>query len=408
MRKLIVLAFILVAAVMTPQHASARDRFIEGGPQGLAETRSLGEVIRGAQGPVHISYVHGMRAEGPGASAAFRAELLRRFGGSAAPRARRFIDLGARPRTASVGGTLIWPGDEAWAASRPFVDRYQLNLRGGAIVIVDEVNWWPLLFPIKCRFLVLPEHDLSGNEPAHLRLCAGRGPAGEAGLFHPWLSAQELDEALDTDPRSDGGARVNSTIKRQIFNWGLADAVIALGPMRNYLNRTMQRAFALAAEGTVASTSQDHVLITESLGSFVVLDALSAERPAVGSYLAGSRIIYFFANQFALLELARIANLPDGGPEPATGPEPSPLQQLQTLARTGTPGPRHLQIIALSDPSDMLTYRVPPIEGATVVNIYVRNVPRGPLNLLADPIRAHTGHVRTPGVWDVLLRSPGD
>jgi hypothetical protein len=407
MRKLIAFAVIFMTAVTAPQHASARDRFIEGGPQSLAETRSLGEVIRSAQGPVHISYVHGMRADGPGASAAFRAELLRRFGGSAAPRARRFIDLGARPARAMIGSAPIWPSDAAWAASRPFVDRYQLNLRGGAIVIVDEVNWWPLLFPIKCRFLVLPEHDLSGNEPSHLRLCAGRGPAGEAGLFHPWLSAQELDQALDTDPRSGGGARVNSTIKRQIFNWGLADAVIALGPMRHYLNRTMQSAFALAAEGTVASTARDHVLITESLGSFVVLDALSADTPAVESYLAGSRIIYFFANQFALLEFARIANLPDGTATPAAGPEPSPLEQLQTLARTETPGRRRLQIVALSDPSDMLTYRVPQIEGATVVNIYVRNVPRG-LGLLADPIRAHTGHVGTSGVWDVLLRSPGD
>jgi len=400
-------------ALIAAQGAVAQDRFIEGGPQSLNETRSLGDLIRGASAPIHISFVHGMRAEGPGTSASFRAGLLRRFGGTSTPPVRRFLDLGERPREASIGATLIWPTDEAWAASRPFVDRHTLRLRSGVLVVVDEVNWWPLLFPIKCRFLVLPEHDLSGNEPEHLRLCAGQGPEREAALYHPWLTPAELDHALSTAPRSGGGARVNTTIKRQIFNWGLSDAVIALGPMRHYLALTMQQAFTVAVEGVVAGTAEDHVLIAESLGSFVVLDALSAGAVAVDAYLDRTRDIYFFANQFALLELARITNIPADGAgvlatavdARATPREGSPLDQLQSLSDAGAVPPRgqarRLQIIALSDPSDMLTYRVPAIANATVVNIYVRNA--GSILGFANPVTAHTGHAANRAVWDVLL-----
>lgn len=413
----------LLAAVSAPQSGHARDRFIEGGPQRLNETRSLGDLIGRASAPVHVSFVHGMRAVGPGASAGFRAGLLRRFGGAASPPVRRFLALGERPGEARVGATLIWPTDETWTASRPFVDRHTLRLTGGAVVVVDEVNWWPLLFPIKCRFLVLPEHDLSGNEDEHLRLCAGQGPAREAALYHPWLTREELDNALATRPRSGGGARANGALKRQIFNWGLADAVIALGPMRHYLTMTMQHAFAIAVEGSVAGSAEDHVLIAESLGSFVVLDSIgrnasgASDAPSVSAYLDRTSNIYFFANQFALLEFGRIANIPATAratvSAPADSPSPpgdSPLAQLQDLARTegppgGAPGSNRLQIIALSDPSDLLTYRVPEIRNATVVNIYVRNADSILFGGLANPITAHTGHVANPAVWDVLLRS---
>jgi hypothetical protein len=422
MRLLIAIIAAVVVATAAPQTGYARERFIEGGPQRLADTRSLGDLIGGASAPVHISFVHGMRATGPGASAGFRAGLLRRFGGSASGPVRRFLELGERPSAAAVGATLIWRSDEAWAASRPFVDRYTLRLAGGAVVVIDEVNWWPLLFPIKCRFLVLPEHDLSGNEDEHLRLCAGQGPTREAALYHPWLTREELDNTLDTRPASGGGARANGALKRQIFNWGLADAVIALGPMRHYLTMTMQQAFSIAVEGVVAGSAEDHVLIAESLGSFVVLDSIArhasgaSDAPAVNAYLDRTSNIYFFANQFALLEFGRIANIPEGArtsvspaADSPSPPDDSPLTQLQDLARPDSPAGatrnrNRLQIIALSDPSDLLTYRVPAIANATVVNIYVRNADSFLFGGLANPITAHTGHVANPGVWDVLLR----
>ena len=65
--------------------------------------------------------------------------------------------------------------------------------------------------------------------------------------------------------------------------------------------------------------------------------------------------------------------------------------------------PAYKQIIAFSDPSDALTFRVPPIDGVTVVNVYDRNG-IDLLHLGADPVAAHTGHSSNPHVLDLMLR----
>ena len=63
----------------------------------------------------------------------------------------------------------------------------------------------------------------------------------------------------------------------------------------------MEAAFSYASGDRASS---EYVVISESLGSFVVLDAYSDENPSVRSVLDAAHNLYFFANQFALLELA--------------------------------------------------------------------------------------------------------
>ena len=104
----------------------------EGGPDALSETRSLGALIRAAQRrPVHIIFVHGMRAEGPGTSAAFRHGLCAQVGdgcavegaGNGGVRSYR-CDIGPHPTDANILHRPIWTTEAEWIASRPFVDRY--------------------------------------------------------------------------------------------------------------------------------------------------------------------------------------------------------------------------------------------------------------------------------------------
>jgi hypothetical protein len=412
--KLLLVTLFVLALLAIPVALLARGRFIEDGPGRLADIRSLGDAIRTARA-AHIVFVHGMRAEKRGGSAAFRAALVRRLGGSDDQSPEHFIinldeDLDDEwPRDATVAGVPIWRTREDWVASRPFVSRYRLTLGGGQRVIVDEVNWWPLLFPLKCRFLLLPEHHLSGGDAAHLALC--RNPDWP---YHQWITDEEYRAALARPP-AGRGAWINRSIKREILNWGLSDAVIALGPMRTFVNGTMQRAFALAEEEAMTAQATRRVIIAESLGSFAVLD--SAGSGPVSAYLDQTHDLYFFANQFALLELARIEGLgrTDGVrglvQAPAETP-PSPLARLAQWARTGqrlqavsAEDWRPRQVIALNDPNDLLTYYVPPLPGATIVNVLVRNA-RSWLGLFADPARAHTGHAANQQVWDVLL-APG-
>jgi hypothetical protein len=302
-----------------------------------------------------------------------------------------------------------------WIASRPFVDRYVFTRRSGGPIVVDEVNWWPLLFPLKCRFLLKPETNLSGVDKKHLQLCARTDDP-----FYPWLSQDDLKRLLSTAPKSGGGARLNAMLKREIVNWGLSDAVMAVGPMRGYYRRAMNAAFAFAATFEGKSIDErEFVVISESLGSFAVMDAyehIDAAHNAVRDVLDRTYLLYFFANQFALLELARVGNLPGvflsaDLAESAHAPSASPLQALERWAQhplhaerlSGSDrAARVSQIIAFNDPSDLLTFDVPAIAGAKVVNLYDR-IGSHWLGLFENPVTAHTGHSANPNVLRTMF-----
>lgn len=384
-------------------------------PGVLAKTTSLGKLLATQlDRPLHIVYVHGMRAEGPGASNEFRAGLCRYTAGLCAGHSptpeRRFLSLGPKPDVWYTGTEEIWRTDAEWEASRPFVDRYVYPRKAGQPVIVDEVNWWPLLFPPKCRLLLVPEASLSGADSQHLHLCARREAP-----YYPWLREQDVDAILSRRPTSGGGALLNRRLKQQIMNWGLSDAVLALGPLRRYFREAISRSFDYVAQFDSRSIAdQEFVVISESLGSFVVLDAFghgeSARAREVGERTAD---LYFFANQFALLELARVeikqhpdqVNFEEGADVPS-----DLLHEWATSGvRAGVVSPRPKQLIAFSDGSDLLTYPVPRIRDkqdkdlALVVNVYDRNEIRW-LGLIANPIKAHTGHSSNKEVLKLILR----
>ncbi len=407
-----VIGLIALAWLATGAAAAAALRADD--PAALARTRSLGDAIDQTRDrPVHILFIHGMRADGPGLAGPFM-EGLCRYGpircpaGVAAPLTaqRHYIDLGTRP-PAEVMGSPVWRDEAEWRASRPFVDRYRFERPGAPPAIVDEVNWWPLLMPLRCRTLVAPESRLSGVDKAHLDLC------------RPWLTAAEYAAALKGPRVSGGGAWANAVLKRQLMNWGLADAVIALGPARTLIRRAIDEAFGYAAafDGRGAA-GQEFVVVCESLGSFVVLDAAGdrfGDAPNAREVVAATSDLYFFANQFALLELGRVTGLAavarPGLATPAlaaSAPEVSPFAILSQWARPPAArpelalAPRPRQVIAFGDPSDALTYDVPPVPGAVVVNIYDRNEFDW-FGLIADPIAAHSGHSRNPAVLKAMF-----
>jgi hypothetical protein len=390
----------------------------EAGPQPLSATRSIGDVIRSAGAtPVHVIFIHGMRAEGPGASSRFIERLTAWLPGGPVTigRTGKRLAIGPRPDL-TFAGQPIWRSDAEWEASRPFVERVVLTRREGAPVVIDEINWWPLLFPLKCRFLVAPEGRLAGPDKKHLELCARSDPP-----YAPWLSPAELRAALRPDPAlGPRGALINRSIKQQILDWGLSDAVIALGPMRDTLHASMREAFAYAGSFTDSgedsgsrSAEQEFVIVSESLGSFVVLDALQAnetDAAPVRAVFERTFDLYFFANQFALLELGRLGRHDARADMPGMfgGSGASPLGALRSWAvapqLSGARGIAPRQIVAFSDTSDMLTYHVPSIQGAVVANVHVRNHGFRLFGLFANPISAHAGHVDNDEVIDTLFR----
>jgi hypothetical protein len=383
---------------------------VEAGPDRLEETTSLADLVE-AHSTVHIVYVHGIREEGPGFAKPLVDMLVAKLGFKDvdAPHDTE-VTLPSKPE-ATILGEPVWSDDD-WKQSAPFVRHYRLR-RGDREVRIDEVNYWPLLFLLKCRYLMVPEHDLAGDDKAHFALCDRSVPP-----YHSVLRDKDR-QFLRRKPHGGHAAFINKALKLQIMNWGLSDAVIALGPMRVYLNYAMDRVFDSVRKG--AGADDEFVVMSESLGSFVVLDAMDVS-PAVKDVVDRTDNLYFLANQVALLELARIEGVPtklkmpseetgagadlvaNSAEKSAETPRPGPIAALQgwASARHGLLD-RPRQIIAFSDPSDILTYPVPPIAGVKVVNVYDRNTPRW-LGLFAEPGKAHLGHLRNREVWKVLLR----
>jgi hypothetical protein len=397
MKLLAVASLVLALAFLYASRASAR--IVEAGPDRLSDTKSLADLV-GPGKTVHIIYVHGMRAVDAGASRPLSALFRERLGftNDDAP-ARDYLSPSDLEPVRYMDRP-IWKGEADERASRPFVDHYRLKRSDGARVLIDEVNWWPLVFPLKCKFLLVPEHDLSGDDLEHLAYC-GLDPAK---AHYDWLSAEDRAE-LARRPRGGHAALANRYLKQKIMNWGLADAVIAVGPMRDYLNEAMEQAFEVARKGS-NSGDDSFVIMSESLGSFLVLDAMRGSG-AVAELMERTHYLYFFANQFALLEMGRLTRLSSSASDAAArsaGDGLSPLQALQRwAAKDAALTDRPRQIVAFSDPSDILTFRVPAMSGVTVVNLYDRNTPRW-LGLYADPGKAHTGHLSNKSVWKILTR----
>ena len=401
----------------------ARVRPVEAGPQYLKDMQSIGDVIQGAGSEVHIFYIHGMRADRSGASKSL-IETLRNS--KLLPRATvgtskyEPLPLGDRP-AATYAGQPVWAclgGDQqcnlrgredlAWNRSQPFT--LTTTIEGaGRKVIVTEVNWWPLLMALKCRFLAVPDSLLSGPHKDQLRLCSKdqQGSFGPDGKFNDpyfdWLSGAEAERIIKRGAVAGSAAKGNGWVKRNIFNWGLADAVISLGPMRQYIRAAIDNAAAKAPK------SGTQIMVTESLGSFVVMDA--SREPNIRSMIGQTRHFYFLANQFALLELGRIEGLKDGaGPaaSPVDDASGSALRSFQEAVRlSNIRGVRPAQVVAVSDPSDMLSWHMPGICDIDVINLYWR-FSGGPLNLLANPLKAHQGGVASKRLWKLLLKRTGN
>jgi hypothetical protein len=304
--RLVAIVSILVAA------NACAGRVIPDDPQAYGKTESLGDLLK-ARGtrPIHIIYVHGMAATGSNNSQEFREALTKHLQSTkqlkgvapSGPETRSLLEAEGWPEHASINGTPIWKSDKEWNASKPFVERYTFHRVDRSDVVVDDVNWWPLLLPLKCRFILRSDADLAGADRKLLEICASKDSP-----YYPWLTEQDLQDLLNRKPTAGHGALLNTSIKRNVMNWGLSDAAMAMGHMRTYFRKSMNEAFDYATEVTEPTLSdQEFVVISASLGSFVVLDAMfndGAPTNAASNVATHNSLLYFFANQFALLGLA--------------------------------------------------------------------------------------------------------
>ena len=98
---------------------------------------------------------------------------------------------------------------------------------------MDEINWWPLVFPIKCRALMFGEARLAGPDKNILHVCS----QSEIDTFHSgrfktyaWILPSEARtlEAIEVK-----GAHFNRWLKNNTLDWGFADAIMSVGSMHD-------------------------------------------------------------------------------------------------------------------------------------------------------------------------------
>jgi len=247
------LALSLIAGVLG--NGRAQGQVVDDGPQHLNQISSIGESLRNAgQCPLHILYVHGIGATGSGDSHVFQKSLCTFLRGcelpaTPVPVARDYADsgefaIGAEPPAFEYMGKPAWTSKEEWSASAPFVDHYVLRRSDGGPVVVDEINWWPLVFPLKCRNILTGETRLAGPDKTLLDLCsqAREEDPANPGRFrnYPWISAQEAASLKSTRPR---GALINRDLKNSLLDWGFSDAMMASGSAHDLFREGMRQLF---------------------------------------------------------------------------------------------------------------------------------------------------------------------
>jgi hypothetical protein len=215
--------------------------------------------------------------------------------------------------------------------------------------------------------------------------------------LHWWPLIQNSKSRLLADERYYPGrrARYNRRIKSTLVNNRISDSIIYLGPLgepiRASLQYTLHKIGSNLKPGEVVTTPT--VIVTESLGSEIAFAVLSDAPPnAYAQITAATPEVFMLANQIPLLRLAH------AHPEKS---ERSPFAVFSGVNTTNV----HRQIVAVSDPSDLLSYPIPESisqDGALFINVLRPLGHRLLGNNAVEPLGAHTGAKSDPLILEMI------
>lgn len=297
-----------------------------------------------------------------------------------------------------------------------------------------------------------PTEDVSGARLYRRSFATTRGDLLVTFVLWSPLTADHK-RALTFDASPPGGqfpfarASVNGQLKTGLLNDCLVDAVIYGGPNGDPIRKAMRHALCETFGGAfdadqlrcalpLESAPRRVVLITESLGSKLLFDAVlasydaaRADSPAQAEaflqWLGRTQYLYMIANQVPLLD--RADHAPDRAPAiaGAAAREAAPSSSLaeflavrreaQTRQLRAPEGAAPLQgplvVVAFTDPNDLLSYRLVPeaVGGRDVrlINVIVSNAPTI-VGWVERPDTAHIGYGDNRSVLRYLVEgNPG-
>jgi hypothetical protein len=84
----------------------------------------------------------------------------------------------------------VWKSADEWRAAAPYAIHFQLTRANGQNLYVDELNWWPLTFSLKCRQIIAKEADFVAPAKPELK------PARVGNPISPFLRDSNLTTGL--------------------------------------------------------------------------------------------------------------------------------------------------------------------------------------------------------------------
>ena len=398
-----------------------------------AGTATLSDSLNHAgERQLHILYIHGMAANGAGDYDSWGlrksiCDYLKDCTSSAGEiDGHEYADqdefaLTAPLPTLQYLGRPIWRSAEEWHAAAPFVIHWKITRASGAAIYVDEIDWWPLVFALKCREIVDSESEVIGPSEPFITMCSrSEADAAFPGRFisYPWIAAARA-ATLRASPEK--GAPFNRAWKGALLDWGMSDAVIAAGNLRPVLvdgiRQLILKSVRVNAHGTRGlgagpEPRQEFVIVSHSLGSYLMFAALDVGSANVNAKAAAdvreqfqnilrhTSQVYFFANQVRFLELA---DLNDSSTSMYSHLQEWADLRTQYLQQSGATGEGRPRIIAWNDPSDLLSWSIPQVGAVIVRNIAVKNAPHW-FGLFENPAKAHSGYAQNKKVIRQMLR----
>jgi hypothetical protein len=396
-------------------------------PQAQAPA-SLADSLKRAgtgQTQLHIFYVHGMGistskrnvgTQNFEVSEPFRKTLCKVMGCSTNElEGRSYANEGdfapgAAPPPLSYFGEELWKRDSNdWRAATPFVDHYKLVSKSGTTLYVHEINWWPLVFSAKCRQILAKEAALVDLDKKHFETCAAKTVEDSTPnrfRSYAWITKSDIQQRQRPWPNP---AALNRSLKRDILDWGFADALLAVGPMQEYIVEGIRQAVLASV---TPGENQEYVVVSHSLGSYLIFAALdlqggpqrvtpSNSESRFEKILSQTSHAYFMANQVRLLELADLDDTNKG----------SLLTHLEHWSRlraeTHQDPPR---IVAWSDPDDLLTWELPDPDQSKANGTDVNNRPADNATrwfwILESPEKAHVNYEENKHVIRTMIPKP--
>jgi len=168
---------------------------------------SLGDSLRHSEGKeIHIFYIHGIGSDGPNDydSLALRRSICIFLKDCTSPAGTPIGDWDYadqdqfRPEATvpelEYMDERVWKSADEWRAAAPYAIHFQLTRANGQNLYVDELNWWPLTFSLKCRQIIASEASFVAPNKARIETCSSLEPnltVPQRFKSYDWITPEE-------------------------------------------------------------------------------------------------------------------------------------------------------------------------------------------------------------------------